>query len=76
MNWLFPALVTLGMGYKRKKKFREEEISKINYFMFAKVKCRLYSYVYMHEIEHYKKNKLFKCVNNIKLIFSRNAIMY
>lgn len=54
MNWLFPALVTLWLGYKRKK-CREEEILKINYSMCAKIKYRFYSYVYMHENDHYEK---------------------
>ena len=41
--------------------------------MFAKMKYRWYSYIYMHEIDHYEKN----CFNMlIILIFSRNAIMY
>lgn len=55
MNWLIPALVTLWLGYKRKKKELEEGILKINYSMCAKMKYRFISYVYMHETDHYKK---------------------
>lgn len=57
MNWLFLVFVILWLGYKRKK-CREEEILKINYFMCVKIKYRFYSYVYMYENDYYEK----KCI--------------
>ena len=73
MNQLFAALVSLWIGYKRKKKIKEEEIPKINYFMFAKMKKNGIVIFICMRLTTMKK----KCFNMlIILIFSRNAIMY
>lgn len=61
MNQLFAALVSLWVGYKRGKKIKEKEIPKINCFMFAKMKYRWYSYIYMHEIDHCEKKIVSTC---------------
>lgn len=55
MNWLFPALVILWLGYKKKKKIREEGILKINYSMYAKIKDRFYSCLYARH-NHNERN--------------------
>lgn len=63
MNQLFAALVSLWIGYKRKKKLRRKKFLKSITLCLQKMKYRWYSYIYMHEINHYEK-KLFQHVNN------------
>lgn len=50
---------------------REKEISKMKYFVFLKIKYTLWSYVYIHEIDHYGKKLCEQLI--VKLIFSGNT---